>query len=88
MRTRSLLAILPLLLSGCLTPVTSRLDQANQQVEITNEHLARMSAQLDTADRRLAHLESLLAETNQKLETIDKRMEVVERAVRRFAPPK
>jgi ABC-type transporter Mla subunit MlaD len=88
MRTRCLLAVVPLLLSGCLTPVTHRLDQANRQVESTNEILARMSVQLETADHRLAELQRLFDETNRKLETIDKRMKVVERAVRRFVPAK
>ena len=86
MRTRCLLAVLPLLLSGCLTPITRRLDQTNQQAESTNARLAQVSAQLDAADRRLAHLETLLADTNQKLEAIDRRMGFVERVVRRFAP--
>ena len=86
MRTRCLLAAVPLLLSGCLTPITSRLDQTNRQVEVANERLGQVSAQLDETSRRLADLERLLGESNQKLETIDKRMEVVERAVRRFVP--
>ena len=86
MHTRCLLAAVPLLLSGCLTPITSRLDQANRQVEVSNERLGQVSAQLEETSRRLADLERLLDALNQKLETIDTRMEVVERAVRRFVP--
>jgi len=86
MRTRCLLAVVPLLLSGCLTPITGRLDRTNQQVEVTNARLGEVAAQLAETSQRLADLERLLGETNQKLETIDKRMQVVEGAVRRVFP--
>ena len=62
---RLVLASIPFALAGCLTPVTSRLDQVNHQ-------LAQVTTQLTETNRRLAALEVKLAEANQRLENVEK----------------
>lgn len=95
MRKRYFPAIVPLLLSGCLTPITERLDRTNQQVEVTNQELTQVEQQIKETGRQLARLEQLLGESNEslaavraELKTIDGRMETVERVVKRFAGPR
>jgi len=76
MRTRSVLAIVPLLLSGCLSPVTSRLDQANCQLEAANRSLALMHDELMDTSQKLAKVQAAL-------EQMDRRLAVVERVVKK-----
>ena len=47
MRTRLLLAAVPLLLSGCLSPVTQRLDRTNVQLEGVNQHLVTVPPRVE-----------------------------------------
>src|SRR5215207_7640570 len=91
MRTTCLLAVIPFLLTGCLTPITGRLDRTNDQLEVANQRLGIVNAQLAETTQRLAQIESQLAGTNQKLEKMhatleqtDRRLEVVEKVVRKF----
>ena len=84
MRTRSLLAIVPLVLSGCLSPLTSRLDRTNHQLDTTNQRLAVVIDELADTSQRLACLEQQIDATNQKLAQIqgtlqqmDRRLEIV-----------
>jgi hypothetical protein len=65
MKRRSLLALLVLGASGCLTPLTSRLDRIHERMEDTNQQLVEVTAQLNEANRRLA-------QANQKLEDIER----------------
>jgi hypothetical protein len=51
------LALLPLVSVGCLSPVTSRLDLLNEQLVTTQNHLAVVIAELREANQRIARLE-------------------------------
>lgn len=63
--------LIPLLASGCLRPLTRRLDVVTAQLVVTNEQLAQtnrellqMRALLESADRQLATMERLLVSTD------------------------
>jgi hypothetical protein len=62
--------LLPLLLlgaSGCLTPITGRLDRINDRLEDTKQQLVRVTAQLDESNRELARANQKLAEIERLL---------------------
>src|SRR4051812_39713351 len=66
-RRQILLAVAPLTLAGCLTPVTSRLDRTNDQLLVANEQLARISAKLEESQQQLARSNAQVAQTDQRL---------------------
>jgi hypothetical protein len=67
MKRLPLLAVLMLGATGCLSPLTGRLDRISQQLEDTKQQLTVVSAKLDQADRELAA-------ANQRLENIERLM--------------
>lgn len=67
--------------SGCMRPLTRRLDSLAEQVRLTNEQLAQTNrslletrALLDSADRRLAAMQMLLASTDSGVTSTDARL--------------
>jgi hypothetical protein len=43
--------------TGCLSPVSSRLDRLSDQLEVTNAELVRVNGQLTETTRRLEQIE-------------------------------
>jgi chromosome segregation ATPase len=85
MRRKFILAFLPLLLAGCLTPFTSRLDLANERAEAIHQQLVLATAKLDEATRTLERSEAKLDEASRtlsrmegKLNDMDKKFTTVE----------
>src|SRR5437879_2169371 len=64
-----LLLLAPL---GCFTPVTSRLDQTNMQMESMRDELARTNATLDDAKKHMANIEKLMEQTNKQLKPLER----------------
>jgi hypothetical protein len=67
MKRRGLLPLLVLGISGCLTPLTGRLDRMHERMEETNQQLVKVTAQLDESNRQLAQANQRLAEIERQL---------------------
>jgi uncharacterized coiled-coil DUF342 family protein len=85
MRRKFILAFLPFLLAGCLTPFTRRLDVANERADAIHQQLVLATAKLDEATRALERSETKLDEANKtfyrmegKLNDMDKKFTTVE----------
>jgi outer membrane murein-binding lipoprotein Lpp len=65
MYRRCLFFLASLVVAGCLSPLTTRLDDINAR-------MARMNDQVDETNRRLAQMEAQIEMTNQKLTTVEK----------------
>ena len=81
MRSGGLFSILVLFVAGCLSPVTKRLNTTNEQLALTNQHLAAINEKMrETNARTIEVNQHLLAaheqliETNRRLEMIEKRL--------------
>ena len=74
MRRLLLAAPVPIGCLGCLSPVTSRLDDINEQLAGTNQRLDDVSQKLDETNRRLDNVSQKLDETNRRLAQVDKRL--------------
>src|SRR5215469_15654248 len=81
MRSGGLFSILVLFSAGCLSPVTKRLNTSNEQLALTNQHLAAINEKMrETNARTIEVNQHLLAaneqliETNRRLEAIEKRL--------------
>ena len=59
-----------LALAGCLTPVTSRLDRANEQLAASNQQLTAARAKLDAINEQLAKMDA-------RLTTVERVMKLV-----------
>jgi chromosome segregation ATPase len=57
--------------SGCLTPITSRFDQLNDQLACSRQQLDALHAQLVQANQRVAHLEAEVVEANGRLRSVE-----------------
>jgi chromosome segregation ATPase len=91
MRRRIALALMPLLLTGCLTPFTSRLDQANQraadvleQLIIANSKLSEAAASLERSEKKLDEASATLRRMELRLDEMDRRTEVIEKGFRKM----
>lgn len=85
MRRKTILALIPFLLAGCLSPLTQRLDETNaraaalqQQLEVANQKLddaartlERSEAKFDEANKTLNHMDGTLADIDKKFTTIE-----------------
>jgi peptidoglycan hydrolase CwlO-like protein len=66
--------------SGCLSPLTDRLDAVNQQLAHTNQQLDAMNAklqkldELDAMNKQLDSVNQQLVKTNAKLELLDQHL--------------
>jgi hypothetical protein len=74
MRWLHILTLSPLTLAGCLSPLTSRVDQTNQSLAVTNQMLMQASEQLDEMTQRLRGMEGKLTEMNQQLGNVGGQM--------------
>jgi len=64
----AIVAILSFFSCGCLSPLTSRLDETNRQIAALNEQITFLNHQLGEMDAKLA-------ESNRKLERIARAFE-------------
>jgi hypothetical protein len=85
MRREYLIFAIPLLLAGCISPFTRRLDEANARAAAINEQLIlatakleetkvvleRSEAKLDEANRTFYRLENRMGEMDKKFGTIE-----------------
>jgi chromosome segregation ATPase len=60
-----LFAISPFILAGCLTPLTSRLDEANARAAALNEQLVTATAKLDEIKGIMEQSQAKLDEANE-----------------------
>jgi hypothetical protein len=67
-----LLGAAPLVLAGCLGPLTSRLDKANEQLAVVNQQLAVTNAELHEANEKLGKMQDKLDEANRTLSVVGK----------------
>jgi outer membrane murein-binding lipoprotein Lpp len=82
MRSRTALALMPLLLAGCISPFTSRLDKATEQATALNQQMAVANAKLEEATLCLERSEKKLDEANTSLHNMERRLNDMDR---RFA---
>jgi hypothetical protein len=74
MRCTIVLALVPLLLAGCITPFTSRLDEANARAAAVNQQLIIATNKLDEATRILERSEAKLDQANKTFDRIDDKL--------------
>jgi chromosome segregation ATPase len=74
MRRRFLILALPLLLAGCVSPLTRRLDEANARAAAINEQLIIATAKLEEANAILERSERKLDEANRTFYHLDERI--------------
>jgi len=72
MRRLFLVGAVPLVLAGCLGPLTSRLDKTNEQLALANQQLAVATAELHEANQKLGKMQDQLDEANRTLSVVGK----------------
>jgi hypothetical protein len=88
---QALLVFLPLLVAGCLTPFTQRLDEANAKAAAINQQLIIATSKLDEATIVLRRSEQKLDEANKtfyrmedKINDMDKKFGTLEVGFRKM----
>jgi septal ring factor EnvC (AmiA/AmiB activator) len=91
MRRGMALALIPLTFAGCLTPFTSRIDEANRHAAQLNEQMAVANAKLVDAtdcllrsEKKLDEATATLHNMERRLDDMDKRSEVIEKGFRKL----
>jgi chromosome segregation ATPase len=86
-----LVALVPLILAGCLTPLTSRLDEANAQAAQANLQLAAATAKFEEVKVIMQDAEDKLDKANatfnrleNRLDEMDKKFGTVEQGFRKM----
>ena len=82
MRRRLAVALIPLLLAGCLSPFTRRLDEANARAAAIQQQLVVATNQFDEARRSLERSEKQLYSASATLERMEHRLDEMDK---RFA---
>ncbi len=85
MHRRFFAPIILLALSGCLTPVTRRLDRMNCQLQTTNQQLGAVNDRLDAANCKLQETNQRLGTVEEQLRDTNKRLQAVEQALKRIS---
>jgi outer membrane murein-binding lipoprotein Lpp len=79
MGSKVVIALSPLILAGCLTPFTSRLDEANSQAARLNQQLVIATAKLDEVKAIMQESQTKLDEANLTFNRMDTRMTEMDR---------
>ncbi|HYV39431.1 MAG TPA: hypothetical protein VE988_27325 [Gemmataceae bacterium] len=79
MRRQFFAVLAPFILVGCLTPFTSRLDQANANAAAINQQLIIATAKLDEATAVLKRSEAKLDEANVTFYRLEKRLDEMDK---------
>src|SRR5437016_64486 len=79
MQRRALLALIPLLFAGCLTPFTRRLDLANERAAAIHQQLVVATAKLDEATATLERSEQQVKEASATLRRMENKLDEIER---------
>ena|SRR5579862_892647 len=79
MGPKLLIALSPFILAGCLTPFTSRLDEANAQAAVLNQQLVIATAKLDEVKAIMQESQNKLDEANATFNRMDMRMSEMDR---------
>ena len=82
MRRRLLIALIPLLLAGCLSPFTRRLDESNARAAAIQQQLVIATDQFDEARRSLERSEKQLYVASATLDRMEHRLNEMDK---RFA---
>ena len=82
MRRRLLIALIPLLLAGCLSPLTRRLDESNARAAAIQQQLVIATDQFDEARRSLERSEKQLYVASATLDRMEHRLNEMDK---RFA---
>jgi hypothetical protein len=90
MRRRIAASLICLAFAGCLTPFTSRLDQANrnatamqEQLVIANAKLVEATAVLERSEKKLNEATVTLEDMDRRLADMEKRFATMEQLFRR-----
>ena len=85
------LALVPLVLAGCLSPLTSRLDDTNRQAAELNQQIAFANSRLVEAtdcllrsEQKLDEARGTLRRMELRLDELDRRSEVIEKGFRKM----
>jgi hypothetical protein len=70
--------------AGCLSPVTKRMDATNEQLTLTNEHLAAINEKMRETNARTAEMNRHLLETIAQLSETNRRLEAIEKGLPRL----
>ena len=79
MRRQFVAVLAPFILVGCLTPFTSRLDEANARAAAINQQLIIATAKLDEATATLKRSEAKLDEANVTFYRLEKRLDEMDK---------
>jgi len=82
MRRKFVLALVPLVLAGCLSPFTRRLDEANARAAAIQEQLIIATNKFDEATKSLERSEKQLIVASATLERMENRLNEMDK---RFA---
>ncbi len=77
-------SLLVLLVAGCLSPITKRLDVTNAQLALTNQHLAAINEKMEETNARTAEMHQQLVRTNEQLIEANRRLAAIEKNLPRL----
>ena len=85
---KRIIALSSLLLvgSGCMSPLTRRLDLTNQQLATTNAQLAETNQRLGDTQARLIETNQRVANLEGKLDESNRRVGLVDQAIQKLLP--
>lgn len=84
MRSGRLFSILVLLVAGCMSSVTKRLDATNEQLMLTNQHLAAINEKMRETNARTIEMNQHLLATNEQLIETNRRLEGIQKRLPRL----
>lgn len=84
MRPGKPFSLLVLLVAGCLSPLTKRLDTTNEQLALTNQHLAAINEKMRETNARTIEMNQHLIATNEQLNETNRRLQAIEKGLPRL----
>jgi len=84
MRPGKPFSLLVLLLAGCPSPITRRLDLTNEQLMQTNQHLAAINEKMRETNALAMEMNQHVIKTNERLSETNRRLEAIEKGLPRM----